>query len=209
MTTIKNVTEKKKLKNLIGFLSANKIDNYNRSGKKEEKKGKKIQKNLQIKLKNKNNKYFSWVTAVRVFSLAGSHRPLHLPRMPSSTLLSLDVLWRHLRVYSGPTPVCSCLQCLLLSELVRFLLWKLSMTFYIFHRHSLPSWSCGFNLQLVQLVGRFWVFFLSHSTPGFQLWFYFHLYLWVVHWGSAPKAALEDLGLQGFWQHQVLRGAGG
>ena len=59
MTTIKNVTEKKKLKNLIGFLSANKIDNYNRSGKKEEKKGKKVQKNLQIKLKNKNNKYFS------------------------------------------------------------------------------------------------------------------------------------------------------
>ena len=32
MTTIKNVTEerKKKLKSLIGFLSANKIDNYNR-----------------------------------------------------------------------------------------------------------------------------------------------------------------------------------
>ena len=30
MTTIKNVTEgKKKLKSLIGFLSANKIDNYN------------------------------------------------------------------------------------------------------------------------------------------------------------------------------------
>ena len=51
MTTIKNVTEKKKLKNLIGFLSANKIDNYNRSGKKEEEKGKKIQKNLQNKSK--------------------------------------------------------------------------------------------------------------------------------------------------------------
>ena len=33
MTTIKNVTEekkKKKLKNLVGFLSANKIDNYHR-----------------------------------------------------------------------------------------------------------------------------------------------------------------------------------
>ena len=34
MTTIENVTEeKKKLKSLIGFLSANKID-YNRGGKK-------------------------------------------------------------------------------------------------------------------------------------------------------------------------------
>ena len=42
---------------------------------------------------------------------------------------------------------------------------------------------------------RFWVFFLSHTAPGFQLWFYFHLYMWVVHWGLAPEAALEGLGL--------------
>ena len=34
MTTMKNVTEgEKKLKSLIGFLSANKIDNYNRGWK--------------------------------------------------------------------------------------------------------------------------------------------------------------------------------
>ena len=33
MTTMKNVTEgEKKLKSLIGFLSANKIDNYNGGG---------------------------------------------------------------------------------------------------------------------------------------------------------------------------------
>ena len=66
-------------------------------------------------------------------------------------------------------------------------------------------------------MGRFWVF----TDPGFQLWFYFHLYTWVVHWGLAPAASLEGLGLpllgpgvevvqllesQGFWQHQVLRG---
>ena len=40
MTTVKNVTEKKgkKLKSLIGFLSANKIDNYNREGGKRKKK---------------------------------------------------------------------------------------------------------------------------------------------------------------------------
>ena len=49
MTTKNNVTEdnetkeKKKLKSLIGFLSANEIDNYNRGEKKEKKK---IQKNL-------------------------------------------------------------------------------------------------------------------------------------------------------------------
>ena len=59
MTTIKNVTEekgkKKRFKSLIGFLSANKIDNYNGRGEKKEK----IQKNLQNKPKSKNNKYFS------------------------------------------------------------------------------------------------------------------------------------------------------
>ena len=26
------------------------------------------------------------------------------------------------------------------------------------------------------------VFFLSHTAPGFQLWFYFHLCMWVIHW---------------------------
>ena len=55
------------------------------------------------------------------------------------------------------------------------------------------------------------------------MWFYFHLYMWVVHWGLALEAALEGLGLllrgpgvevvqllgsQGFWQHQILRGVG-
>ena len=53
--------------------------------------------------------------------------------------------------------MCSCLQHPQLSELLNFLLWELSVTFYIFRRQSLPSWSCWFNLQLVQLVGRFWV----------------------------------------------------
>ena len=47
----------KKLKRLITFHSASKIDNYNRKEKK-----KKIQKNLQNKSKSKKNKCFSWVT---------------------------------------------------------------------------------------------------------------------------------------------------
>ena len=63
-----------------------------------------------------------------------------------------------------------------------FLLQELSVSFYIVHRHSLPSLSCGFNLQLVELVRRFWVSFLSYTAPGLQLWFYFHLCLWVVRW---------------------------
>ena len=69
-------------------------------------------------------------------------------------------------------------------------------------------------------MGRLWVFFLSHTAPGFQLWFYFHLYTWVTHGGLFLEAALEGLGLpgvelvqllgsQGFWQHHVLRRVGG
>ena len=50
-------------------------------------KQKKIRKYLQNKSKHKNNKCLSWVTAVRVLSLAGSHSPPHLPRMPSKTVL--------------------------------------------------------------------------------------------------------------------------
>ena len=37
VTTIKKCGEKTQLKSLIGFLSANKIDNYNRGGKTERK----------------------------------------------------------------------------------------------------------------------------------------------------------------------------
>ena len=62
MTTIKNVTEEegeKKLKSLTGFLSANKIDNYNGVGGERKRKRKTIQENLQNKSKNKNNKCFS------------------------------------------------------------------------------------------------------------------------------------------------------
>ena len=93
----------KKLKILIEFLSANKIDNYNRLGKK-------IQKNLQNKWKHKNNKCFSWVTAVRVLSLRGSHSPPYLPRMPSNTMLNFGpavgtaqiLIWSYSHVFLLP-----------------------------------------------------------------------------------------------------------
>ena len=95
---------------------------------------------------------------------------------------------------------------------------------YILSTQDLLSWSCGFNLQLVQLVRSFWVLILIHIAPDFQLWFYFHLSIWVIQWRLAPEAALEDLclpqwgsrvevgnllELQEFWQDQVLRGVGG
>ena len=75
--------KKKKTKSLIRFHSANKIDNYNAGVQG----GQKMQKNLQKRSKHKNNKGFSWVTAVRVLSLSGSHSPPHLPRMPSNIVL--------------------------------------------------------------------------------------------------------------------------
>ena len=53
----KNYIYQKK-KSLIGFLSANEINNYNR-GRGKGKKEKNIQKNLQNKSKNKSNKCFS------------------------------------------------------------------------------------------------------------------------------------------------------
>ena len=48
MTTIKNVTEKKKSKNLVRLLSANKIDNCNRGKGKEKKKKKNFQRIYRI-----------------------------------------------------------------------------------------------------------------------------------------------------------------
>ena len=53
------------------------------TGVEKEKKSKRIYRASQ----NKNNKSFSWVTAVRVLSLSGSHSPPHLPRMSSNTVL--------------------------------------------------------------------------------------------------------------------------
>ena len=51
--------KKKKLKSLIRFHSANKINNYKGVGRGKKKKEKKIPKNLQNKSKHKNNKNFS------------------------------------------------------------------------------------------------------------------------------------------------------
>ena len=112
--TIKNVTEgEKKLKSLIGFLSANKINKYNRGETKGKKKRKIIQRNLQNKSKHKSHKCFYWVTALRVLSLAGSHSPSHLPRMPSNTELvsgpavgtTQILVWSYSHVFLPPMSI--------------------------------------------------------------------------------------------------------
>ena len=144
--------------------------------------------------------------------------------MPSNTVLILFTA-----VGAAQTLIWSC-SCVLLPPVATAIrasafsfVGALSGLLYIPQTQSLLSWSCGFNLQPVQLVGRFWVFFLSRTAAGFQLWFYLHLYMGIIHWGLASEAALEGLGLllwgpgvevvqvlgsQGFWQRQVLRGVG-
>ena len=78
---------------------------------------------------------------------------------------------------------------------MHFLLWELSVSFYVFHRHTVCLVDRGFNLQLVQLVGRFWVFFLSHTAPWVSTVVLFppmHVDHPLVF---APEAALEAFGL--------------
>ena len=64
-----------------------------------------------------------------------------------------------------------------------FLWWERSAPVRLPQTQRLLGGSCGFNLQLVQPGGKVGVFLLSPAAPGFQLWFYFHLCMWVVHWG--------------------------
>ena len=57
------------------------------------------------------------------------------------------------------------------------------MAFYIFHRHKVCLVD---SVDLICSLYSWWegfVYFLSHTAPGFQLWFYFHLCMWVMHWG--------------------------
>ena len=145
-------TKWKKLKSLVRFHSANKINKYNRGREKREKKRKKIQKNLQSKSKYKKNKCFSWVTAIRVLSLTGSHSPPYLPMMPFNTVL-----------ISGPAV-----------EAAQILICSYSCVL-------LPPMSTAIRTSAFSFV----------SLP-----------LWGVE-------VVRLLGLQGFWQHQVLRGVGG
>ena len=169
--------------------------NYNRR-KKAKKKKEKIQKNLRNKSKHNNNKHFSWVIVVRVLSLAGSHSLPHLPRMPSDTVLvsglavgtAQILIWPYSCVFLPPMSTAITTNAFSFAG-------ALSGLSYAPQTQSLPIGSCGFNLQLVQVVGRFGVFFLSHISPGFQLCFYFHLCTGVCSWGcpgglgSAPVKA--------------------
>ena len=95
----KNVTEDKKIKSLIGFLSANKIDNYNGAGGrgKKEKKSKRIyQKNQKIRIinifleskKKKKSQNLSKNLGESVFSV----EVYHIAQFPDRLLLKVFLL---------------------------------------------------------------------------------------------------------------------
>ena len=67
-----------------------------------------VVKNLQNKSKNKNNKCFSWITAVRVISHAGNLSPPYLPRMLSNTVLVSGPAMGAAQILTWPYSVCYC-----------------------------------------------------------------------------------------------------
>ena len=87
---------------------------------------------------------------------------------PPTLCSSLDLLWGQFRFYSGPTPVCSCLQCPQLSELTCFLLWELSMSSYIFHRHRVCLVD---RVDLICSLYSWWEGFVSSSLDTLPLGF--------------------------------------
>ena len=149
--------------------------------RKGKEKRKKIQKNLQNKSKHKNNKCFSWVSAVSIVSLAGSHSPPHLPRMPSNTVLisgpavgAVQILiWSYSCVFLPPVSTAI--------RTVSLVLWEPSMSFYIFLGHrvclvdrvdficSCYSWWEGFgSSSLVTLPLGYTCGFISTSAYGWS-----------------------------------------
>ena len=131
----------------------------------------------------------------RVLSLAGSHSPLHLPRMPSNTVLVSGPSVRAAQVL-----ICSYSSVSLppMSTAIRtsaFSFVGALHDFYIFHRHrdclidcvdlicSLYGWWEGFgSSSSATLPLGFSCGFISTSACGSSL-------------GFAPEAVLEDLGL--------------
>ena len=123
-----------------------------------------------------------------------SHSPPHLPRMPSNTGLisgpavgaAQILIWSYSCVFLPPSPQ--------LAELVRSLLWELSVTFYIFHRHSLPS----DRVDLICCLCSWWEGSGSSSLATHP-WVSLVVLSPPLHVGRplgfAPGAALEDWGL--------------
>ena len=141
----KEKEKKKKLRSLIRFHSANKIDNYSRAGrrgkkkktvKKKKSKSKRIYRTCQsIRIIH----VFLESTAVRVLSLTGSHSPPDLPRMHSNTVLISGpavgvaevLIWSYSCVFLPPMPMANRNSALFGFFFFFFLVGALSVLIYI------------------------------------------------------------------------------
>ena len=220
MITVKNDWGKKK--SLIGFLSANKIDSYNRWYKKgkQRKKSKRLYKTSQkIRIIN----VFLQSLLSESFP-SQSHSPPHLPRRPSNTVLisgrvvgeAQILIWSYSSVFLPPVSTA------IRTSAFSFV-GALSDLLYVSQTQRLPSYCVDVICSLYSWWEGFGSSSLATLPLGFN-WFYFHLCMQVLHCDLAPGAALEGQGLplwgpgvevvqllwlQGFWQHQVLGGTGG
>ena len=98
---------------------------------------------------------------------AGNHSPPYLPRRRQLTCCwgSSDSNLVSLLCVLPPRSTA-------LSTSAFSILGALNGFLYVLWTQRLPSWLCGFNPQFVPLRDMFRVFFLSHTAPGFQLWFF-------------------------------------
>ena len=103
------------------------------------------------------------------------------PRMPSDTELVSALLWGSWDSNLALL-LCLLLQCPQPSEPARLLSRAHSVAARLLHRHGVCLVGPVGYSAAGAAVGRFWVFFLSHTAPGFHLRFYLHLWMWVVHW---------------------------
>ena len=103
------------------------------------------------------------------------------PILLGRSLDPLWALWGQLRLWSGPTPVCTCPQIPHLLKLDQGQLWDHSLSIQIFHRCRVYQADhrdliCG----LCSCRKRFLLVFLSHTAPVAQLWFWPHLCVWTT-----------------------------
>ena len=91
--------------------------------------------------------------------------------------------------------MCSCLQCLQLSELVHFLFWELSMSFYIVHRHRVCLVDCVHLICNCIAAGKVWGLIPQPHYPWVSIVVLFPPLHVGRPLGFAPEAALEALGL--------------
>ena len=78
--------------------------------------------------------------------------------------------------------MCPCRQCPQLSEPACFL-WGCAQWPFLSPIDTESAWLIVWISSTACTDGGMVLGLLSHAAPGFQLWFYFHLYMWVDHWG--------------------------